>query len=113
MKLLALNDDGKKFVFDMARDNQRTIPTGFHYAVIDDFEEFFSWRRKQKKKHGLWVDIYDLSPFMRRFLRENANLLWDEVTFLGDDFVKMSVRDWQIYQSWYQELEVRLRNMDD
>ena len=50
LPLLALYDDGgKKFVFDMARDRHRTIPTGFHFAVIDHFEEFFHGGGNKKR----------------------------------------------------------------
>ena len=107
--LLGLRPEPRRYIHELRKCGQ-TLRMGFHFAVCteDEFNRFRDWRMRHKANMGSFVTMEELTPPLRRFLRDEMANFWDEVLYEGEVWVKISWRDFHHYGRWRFELETRL-----
>lgn len=104
IKLLALGSEAKRFIYEMEKKGME-IPAGNNFAACTDkqLNSFLSWRELHRQQLGDSI-IMELSPFLRRFLHDQPHFNTARLTYLGDSWVKMSIKDYHTYNTYNEEL---------
>ena len=109
IKLPGLGVEAKIFVKEMKKIGVK-IPIGHNYAACTDQQiyEFLSWRNIHRKETGEQHIVLELSPFLRRFLREIQHFLPNNQAYLGNECITMSLVDHKNYIAFNKNLRLSI-----